>query len=76
MDTELLSLRELARRTGASLHEVRRWRDSEGLRVYQTGRRRQSVLWSDFCNWLTERAVVEGQRIAERRCAIKVTQSS
>ena len=57
LETELLSLRELARRTGVSTREARRWRDEEGLRVYQTGRRRQAVLWGDFLAWLESRRV-------------------
>ena len=56
-ECELISLRELARRVGVSEREARRWRDEEGLRVYQTGRRRQTVLWHEFKAWLDSRVV-------------------
>lgn len=57
MQTELLSLRELARRTGAHVDTVRKWRDTEGLPVYALGPRRQAVLWSEFMEWLHSRSV-------------------
>lgn len=55
MSTELLSLRELARRTGFDKDTVRRWRDEEGLAVYDLGAHRQAVLWGEFLEWLEAR---------------------
>ena len=56
-DTELLSLRELARRTGKDVDTVRKWRDREGLPVYSIGPHRQAVLWDEFVAWLHSRRV-------------------
>ena len=67
MTTELLSLRELARRTGFDKDTVRRWRDDEGLAVYDLGPHRQAVLWSEFLEWLHSRRIqnrTESDRIA------------
>lgn len=55
LDTELLSLRELARRTSISKDEIRRWRDEENMPVYQSGKRRQAVIWSEFWEWMRSR---------------------
>jgi hypothetical protein len=64
--TTILSLRELARRTGMNVNAVRRWRDEQGLRVYKLDRRRQAVLWSDFCEWLQSREIENGKVKQER----------
>lgn len=54
--TELLSLRELARRTGHHEQTVRRWRDRDGMPVYRIGER-QAVIWSEFIAWLKSHPV-------------------
>jgi hypothetical protein len=64
METELLSLRELARRTGKDVDTVRRWRDQEGLPVYSLGPRRQAVLWAEFMTWLQSRRLQDRTRSA------------
>lgn len=56
-NTELLSLRELARRIGKDVDTVRRWRDEEGLPVYSLGREQQAVMWGEFREWLDSRRV-------------------
>lgn len=55
--TELVSLRELARRTGMHVDTVRQWRDRDGLPVYALGPQRQAVIWGEFEDWLRSRAV-------------------
>lgn len=57
---ELVSLRELARRTGKKLDTVRKWRDREGLPVYALGPRRQAVVWGEYVEWLHSRRVQDG----------------
>lgn len=57
MECELLSLRELARRTGTNVDTVRKWRDRDGLPVYSLSRQRHAVLWSEFEEWLRSRRV-------------------
>lgn len=57
MDTELVSLRELARRTGMHVDTVRQWRDRDGLPVYAIGPQRHAVLWSEFMDWLRSHSV-------------------
>lgn len=51
-EVELVSLRELARRTGTHVDTVRRWRDRDGLPVYALGPQRQAVVWDEFVEWL------------------------
>ncbi len=53
--TELVSLRELARRIGKDVDTVRRWRDQLDLPVYDLGSHRQGVLWCEFVVWLQSR---------------------
>lgn len=55
--TELLSLRELARRSGVHVHTVQKWRDRDGLPVYALGPQRQAVVWGEFLEWLHARPV-------------------
>lgn len=57
LPTELVSLRELARRTGLHVDTVRKWRDRDGLPVYALGPQRQAVVWSEFIDWLNARSV-------------------
>ena len=52
---ELVSLRELARRIGKDVDTVARWRDELELPVYDLGRGRQGVIWSEFVSWLGSR---------------------
>lgn len=59
---ELISLRELSRRTSLSQKEVARLRDEEGLPFYVLGRRWQRVLVPEVMAWL-----------ADRRKIVKVT---
>lgn len=54
--TQLLSLRELARRTGHHEQTVRQWRDRDGMPVYSLGGI-QAVIWSEFLEWLKARRV-------------------
>lgn len=63
--TELLSLRELARRTGHHEQTVRQWRDRDGMPVYALGPHRQAVLWSEFLDWLKARRVPTRARSRE-----------
>lgn len=56
-DAELVSLRELARRTGMNIDTVRKWRDRDGLPCYRLSRRRQAVIWGEYVEWLRARAV-------------------
>lgn len=55
--TELVSLRELSRRTGVHVHTVQRWRDRDGLPVYALGPQRQAVVWGEFVDWLKAHSV-------------------
>jgi len=64
-ECDLISLRELARRTGVSLREARRWRDEEGMPAYRTGKRRQSVVWQEFKEWLKSRSVANGPKVTQ-----------
>lgn len=57
LPTELVSLRELARRTGKDVDTVRRWRDEEGLPVYSLGQNQQAVVWCEYESWLRARRV-------------------
>lgn len=50
--TELLSLRELARRSGVHVQTVQQWRDRDGLPVYSVGPQRHAVVWGEFLAWL------------------------
>lgn len=50
---ELVSLREVARRTGVCPRTVRRWRDRDDLPVYSIGGL-QVVMWVEFSEWLRE----------------------
>lgn len=52
---EIVSLRELARRIGKDADTVRRWRDELDLPVYDLGRNRHGVIWSEFLAWLESR---------------------
>jgi hypothetical protein len=56
-DTELVSLRELARRTGKDVDTVRRWRDRDGLPVYALGPQSQAVVWGEYLAWLRSRSL-------------------
>ena len=56
-DSELVSLRELARRTGTHVHTVQKWRDRDGLPVYALGPQRQAVVWGEFMDWLRSHPV-------------------
>jgi uncharacterized protein YjcR len=66
MSTELLSLRELARRTGCHVATVRQWRDRDGLPVYAIGPQRQAVVWSEFIEWLKSHPVRNNTESAMR----------
>lgn len=57
LSTELVSLRELARRTGTHVDTVRQWRDRDGLPVYALGPQRQAVVWGEFIDWLRSHPV-------------------
>lgn len=50
-NVEIVSLRELSRRTGLSEPHLRMLRDEAGMPVYQIGRRRQSVIIDEFWAW-------------------------
>ena len=54
--TELVSLRELARRIGKNVATVRKWRDREGLPVHRIGKC-QCVLWSQYQEWLDTKLI-------------------
>lgn len=54
---ELVSLRELSRRTGLSEPHLRKLRDESGMPVYRIGRRTQSVIWSEFVEWVRSHRV-------------------
>lgn len=60
---ELVSLRELSRRTGLSEPHLRKLRDEAGMPVYRIGLRTQSVIWSEFVAWVRSHRV-ESQRNA------------
>ena len=49
---ELVSLRELSRRTGISMPTLRGYRDREGLPVYRFDKRRQIVILSEWWAWV------------------------
>ena len=49
---ELVSLRELHRRTGLSEPELRRLVREQGLPCYKVSKRRRVVLVSEFLEWL------------------------
>lgn len=55
--SDLLSLRELARRTGISPTTLRALRDTGELPVYQIGKRRQLVIMSEFWAWFRKHRV-------------------
>jgi DNA-binding transcriptional regulator YhcF (GntR family) len=48
---ELVSLRELARRTGISCITLAQMRDFDGMPVYQLTRRKQLVVMREFWDW-------------------------
>lgn len=55
---ELVSLRELSRRTGLSMHELRRLRDEDRMPVYRfPHRRRQLVCLAEFRAWVRTHSI-------------------
>ena len=54
---ELVSLRELARRTGVCINTVRQWRDRDGLPVHALGPQRQAVVWGEYERWLNSKLI-------------------
>lgn len=52
LPTEMISLRELSRRTGIGLKTLRKLRDNQGLPVYRIGKRRQTVIASEWWEWV------------------------
>lgn len=63
-ELELLSLREVARRTGHHEQTVRRWRDRDGMPVYRIGER-QAVIWSEFIVWVKSHPVQDHAKSRE-----------
>ena len=55
---ELVSLRELSRRTGIDLKTLRGLRDSDGMPVYRIDKRRQLVILGEFWDWFRAHRLV------------------
>jgi hypothetical protein len=51
---ELVSLRELSRRTGLDPKTIRELRDRGGMPVYQITKRRQLVVLEEWWGWFRE----------------------
>jgi len=51
MTPELVSLRELSRRTGIDLKTLRGLRDHSGMPVYRITKRRQLVILGEWWGW-------------------------
>lgn len=58
---ELVSLRELSKRTGFGEPFLRKLRDTEGMPVYQIGKRRQTVIVEEFWAWFHSHRIQKSQ---------------
>lgn len=56
---ELVSLRELAQRTGISQPTLRKLRDEQGMPVYKLTKRRQVVVMHEFWDWFRAHRVLK-----------------